>query len=181
MHVRDLDAVDRSDRGPERERGARIVGVDVNLESRRVADDEQRVAEPVEPCLERLAIEALSLDDEHRAVPEARELLVYRVDAEAFRRHRRFGNRLARDDRRHATHDLEQARPARVDDARVAEDVELLLRQLDRALPALDERVEQLARKEIRRRPRLRFLREGADHRQHRPLDRTAYRAIRGV
>ena len=48
VHVRDLDAFDRADRGPERERLAGLVGVDVDLERARIADHEQRVAELLE-------------------------------------------------------------------------------------------------------------------------------------
>ena len=65
---------------PERERASRVVGVDVHLERARVADDEQRVAEPLELRLERVRVEVVALDDEHGAVAEAGELLVDRVE-----------------------------------------------------------------------------------------------------
>ena len=98
MHVRDLDAVDRSDRGPERERGTGIVGVDVNLERRRVADDEQRVAQPLELRLELVPIESVPLDDEDGAMAVAGRLEVDRVVARDLARHLgRRGHRLAGD------------------------------------------------------------------------------------
>ena len=82
VHVRDLDAADRAARGAERERAARIVGVDVHLQRRAVADDEQRVAELLELGFELVGVEALALDDEHGAVAVARQLLVDRFEAE---------------------------------------------------------------------------------------------------
>ena len=70
---------------PSGERPARLVGVDVDLQRARVADDEQRVAERLELGLERVGVEALALDHEHRAVAVARELLVDRLEARAPR------------------------------------------------------------------------------------------------
>ena len=60
-----------------------VVGVDVHLERRRVADDEQRVAEPLELALERVRVEVVALDDEDRAVAVLGQLLVDRVEADA--------------------------------------------------------------------------------------------------
>ena len=51
VHVRDLDLLERADGGAERERRTRLVGVHVHLQRRRVADDEQRVAERLELLL----------------------------------------------------------------------------------------------------------------------------------
>ena len=60
-----------------------IVRVDVHLERGRIADDEQRVAELLELALEPVDVEPLTLDHEHGAVAELRELLVHRLDARA--------------------------------------------------------------------------------------------------
>ena len=49
MHVGDVEARDLADAVEERGRALRLVGVDVDLERVRVADDEHRVAEPLEP------------------------------------------------------------------------------------------------------------------------------------
>ena len=68
VHVRDLDAGENAVRRAAAERGARIVGVHVNAQSGLVSDDEQRVAELADRSFERLPIEAVSLDDEGRAV-----------------------------------------------------------------------------------------------------------------
>src|SRR5581483_6820334 len=76
VHVRDLDSVDRAQARPEREGGARIVGVHVHLQRALVSDDEQRVADLLELLLEPFAIELRALDEEDRAVAVARELLV---------------------------------------------------------------------------------------------------------
>ena len=81
VHVRDLDSLDRARGRAERERGAGVVGVDVHLDRGLVADDEERVAEPLELRLEPVAIERLALDHEDGAVAVARGLEVDRVDA----------------------------------------------------------------------------------------------------
>ena len=105
-----------------------------------VADDEQRVAEPLELLLERVRVELVALDHERRAVAEARQLLVDRLDADAPRLERRRRQLLAGHGRGDAAHELQQPRAARVDDAGVAEDVELLRRARDGLLAAADER-----------------------------------------
>ena len=118
VHVRDLDALDRPDRGAERERAPGLVGVDVHLERGRVADDEQRVAEPLELALERVGVEPLALDHEHRAVAVLRQLLVDGVEARLVRvLGRRLRDRLAGERGGDAADDLEQPGAARVDDA----------------------------------------------------------------
>ena len=81
LHVRDLDSLDRAERSAERERPARLVRVDMDLQSRRIADDEQRVAEALQLVLERARVEALTFDDEHRAVAVLRLLQMDGVDA----------------------------------------------------------------------------------------------------
>ena len=82
VHVRDLDTGDRAARDAERERAPGIVGVHVHLERGAVADDEQRVPERLELGLELVGVELASLDDEHRAVAVARQLLVDRLEPE---------------------------------------------------------------------------------------------------
>jgi hypothetical protein len=57
VHVRDLDTLDRAERGAVRQRSAGLVRVDVDLERGRVADDEKRVAELVQLRLQRLRVE----------------------------------------------------------------------------------------------------------------------------
>src|SRR5439155_12918396 len=108
VHVRDLDPVDRAGRDAERERGARIVRVQVHLQRAAVADDEQRVAEPLELALERVRVELLALDHEDGAVAVARELLVDPLEADLLvSGTRRRGKLLAPQRRRDAAHDLD--------------------------------------------------------------------------
>ena len=97
-----------------------------------VADDEQRVAEPLELALERVGVELVALDEEGRAVAVAGELLVDRVDAGLLGSTagaRAAARRVARGD--DAAHDLGEPGAARVDDAGLAEHVELLRRARD--------------------------------------------------
>ena len=54
--------------GEQRLRGVGVVGVDVDLERRLVADDEDRVADRLEPADEGVALEPLAGDDEVGAV-----------------------------------------------------------------------------------------------------------------
>ncbi len=74
VHVRDLDAFDHADAGPDVERAAGVVRVDVDLERLGVADDEERVAELLELLLDCVAVQPVPFDDERRAVPVLREL-----------------------------------------------------------------------------------------------------------
>ena len=126
-------------------RGARIVGVDVHLERAAIADDEQRVAEPLQLALERVGVERVALDEEGRAVAVARELLVDRVDACLLGvdggRLRRL---LARRRGDHAAQDLGEPCSARVDDPGLAEHVELLGCTHDGGVGALHERAQKL-------------------------------------
>ncbi len=143
MHVRDLDPLDGAHCGAERERRVRVVRVDVRLQRTRVADDHQRVAEPFELALERGLVEVVSLDDERRAVAEARLRLVDRLRRELLLG--RLGRQLlARQRGGDPPDQLDQARAARVDHARLAQDVELLGRACDRLLPAPDNGCEKL-------------------------------------
>ena len=156
--------------------------MDVDLERRRVADDEERVAELLQLGLERLRVEPLALDHEHRAVAELRELLVDRVEARLVGlldggvRDRLAGNR-----RSDAAHDLEQAGSAGVDDTGLAEDGELVGRPRQRLLTALDEPLQQRGRLERGVARVLGLLGQLADHGQHRPLDRPPHGAVRSV
>ena len=109
-----------------------------------VADDEQRVSEPLEPSLERLRVE-LALDHEGRAIAVARELLVRRFDGR-FPQGPSFRERVPGDDRCDSAEELDQPRRPGIDDARLAEDVQLILRLLDDLLPTLDEQLEQRCR-----------------------------------
>ena len=59
-------------------RDAGVVGVHVHLQRGAVADDEQRVAEPLELVLQRVGIEVVALHDEDGAVGVLRQLLVDR-------------------------------------------------------------------------------------------------------
>ena len=181
MHVRDLDAFDDTDRGRERERPSGLVGVHVNLERGRIADDEERVAHLLELGLERGGVEVLALDEEDRAVAVARQLLVDRVERERLRLHGCVRYRLAGHREREAARDLDEPRPAGVDDARVAEDVEHLRRARDGVLPTREHGREQVARRHAAVLLPLRFLGHLADHGQHRPLDGALDRAVRGI
>ena len=178
MHVRDLDLLERSDGGSERKRVARLVGVHVHLHRRRIAHDEQRIAEVGELILQGRAVEPASLDDEDGAIAVARELLVDGAEVQLLL-DRRVGDRLAGDDGRNAADDLEQARAAGVDDAGVPEHVEQLRRSLDRVRPAPHDGGDQLADASFG--VGLGLLRHLADDRQHRPLDRFRHRRVRRV
>ena len=107
----------------------------------------ERVAELLELGLERLAVERVSLDHEDGAVAVARQLEVDRVEPRRLAGDLgRGGHGLAADGsprRRGAS----STRPgaARVDDARLAQNLELLGRAGDRVLPAPHELDEQLA------------------------------------
>ena len=119
VHVRNLDPIDRAGAGADRECGPRVVRVHVHLDRVGVADDEQRVADPIQLLFERVPVEVASLDHEHRAVAVSRELLMDGVEAQMLLDRRGLGKRFAAHGGRHAAHDLHQARPARVDDARI--------------------------------------------------------------
>ena len=181
VHVRDLDPVDRAGVRPDRERGAGIVGVHVHLDGTRVTDDEQRVAELLQLSLERFAVEFLPFDQEHGAVAELRQLLMDRVVAQVLLDPRRLGDRFAGHGRGDAAHELEEACAARVDDTGVFQDLQLLRRAREGVLTAAHQVEEQLAERRLPGRARFGLLRQLADHRQHRPLDGAAHRAVRRV
>ena len=179
VHVRDLDAFDRSETCPDTECASGIVRVDVHLQRFRVADDEQRVTELLHLRLDRIAVEVVAFDHERRAVAVLRELLMNRVDVQLFAFERRVGQTFAGDSRSDAAHDLEQTRSARVDDSRLAEDGELFGRARDGLLPAPDEPREQLRDVVVVR--VLALFRQFTDDGEHRSLHRLAYGAIGGV
>ncbi len=173
VHVRDLDAADHAARDPERQRAAGIVGVHVHLERARVADDEQRVADPLQLALETVGVEPVALHHEDGAVAVLRELLVDRLDAELAIVHRRLRQRRAVERRRNAADDLDQAGGARIDDSCLAEHRQHVARPLDRVVPARDDRLQVS--------PVLRGVRHRGDRGEHRPLDRLLDRAVGGI
>ncbi len=69
-HVGDVEVGDDARVGEQRRRGVGIVGVDVDLERRLVADDQHRVAEPLELGDEAALLEPGAGDGEVRAVAE---------------------------------------------------------------------------------------------------------------
>ena len=129
----------------ERDRGLGLVGVDVDLEGRLVADDEDRVAEALEPRQVLARRQAGAGDDEVRAVAEAAVLVVGQAEARRLLvvdlGHRGRVAAQAGDD---AGEDQDQAVAAGVDDARVAQHLELLGGALDRPLAVLDRPLEHL-------------------------------------
>ena len=142
-----------------------------------VSDDKQRVAESFVLGLERVRIE-FSLDHEGGAIAKPRELLVRRLDRCSLHR-RLLGQRLSGDDGRDPTQQLDEARGAGVDDAGLAQNVELLLRASDGFFSAGHQELEQLGDRP--RLLRLGGLRKRADRGQHRPFDRLAHRPVGGV
>ena len=126
VHVLDVDLLDHAHARAERERGTRLVRVEVHLDGAAGADDEERVAEAPELLLEPLGVDLVALDEERRAVAEARKLLVDRLARNRLEKRRRLRERLAADVRGDPTDDLEQAGGARVHDAGLPQDVELL-------------------------------------------------------
>ena len=114
------------ERGAECERPAGVVGVNVHLERRRVADDEERVADPLELGLERVGVQALALDDEDRAVAELGQLEVDRIEADGVRLDGRVRDLLPGGAVDHPARDLDETCAPGVHDAGVAKDVEHL-------------------------------------------------------
>ena len=121
-----------------------IVGVHVNAESGLVSDDEQGVAELADRSFERLAIEAVSLDDEGRAVAVLRQLAVHGVEPERLFLGRCW-QRFARDLGGDPADELDEPGAAGVDDTRLAEHVEQLRRSGERRLSALEGDPQELS------------------------------------
>ncbi len=170
VHVRDLEAADRTARDTERQSAAWIIGVNVHLERALVADDEQRITDLLELGLERRQVEIVTLDDEDRAVAKAGKLLVNRVEADPFFKDWRVGKRLAGDDRGDPAHDLDEPCRTGVDDARLAQHGQELARLRDRLVADRDDLGQ--------RQPALGGVSQRADRGQHRPLDRFLHRPV---
>src|SRR5439155_4139080 len=139
VHVRDLDPVDHAGPSPRRERAARLIGVDVNLQRFGIYYDEQRIAELLELVLDPVAVEIVALDHEGRAVAVGRELLVNGLDVELLAFRRRFGQGLAGRRGSKTTHDFEQARAPCVDNSSLPQHLEPLRRPRDGLFPTPDE------------------------------------------
>ena len=180
-HVADLDAgtVDDPDRAAEVERPLGLVRVDVHLGDRLVARHEERVAQRLEPAVERVEIERLALDHEDRAVAVLRLLVVDRLLRQLLRDVGHLGERLARQLVEDAAHELEEPRAARIDDTGLAELVEHLGRPLDGVLAARDDPGERLGDRERTHRRQLGLLGHLADHREHRSLHGDLDRLVR--
>ena len=167
---------------PSAERGAGIVGVDVHLQRGLVADDHQRVAELLELAPRARGVEPLALDDEDGAVAVAGELLVDRVDADVLEPGRK---RAAAPRRSPPRSGRGRARASPAPPASTTPASRRISRYCGvRASASSPRRTSARSRSrdgQVGRRPRLRLLGELADHRQHRPLDRLAHRAVGGV
>ena len=153
VHVLHVHLLDHADRGGERERGTGLVRVQMHLDGAAAADDEQRVAQLQELRLERRPGRRVALDEERRAVAELRQLQVDRLDRDRLEQGRRLRELLAADVGGDAAHDLEQARAARVDDACLLEDVELLGRRRERHLAGGEQVGERVLDGRVARRP----------------------------
>jgi dihydroxyacetone kinase-like predicted kinase len=111
----------------------------VDLERRFVADDEDRVAEALEPRQVLARVEAAAGDDEVGAVAEAAVLVVGAAEARRLLVvHLRHLGPVAAQAGDDAGEDQHQAVAAGVDDAGLAQHLELLRRALDRLLAVLD-------------------------------------------
>ncbi len=181
VHVRDLDALDHAERRAQGQRASGIVRVHVHLERGRVADDEQRVADLLEAALERVLVEPLALDDEHRAVAVLRELLVDRIEPERLRLDRRLGELLTDRTVDHPACDLDEPGTARVHDPRIAQDVEHLGRSREGVLPAREHDLQQLVGTQVAMLLPLALLGHLADDGEHRPLHGPLHRPVRRV
>ena len=94
----------------------------------RVADDEERVTEPLELVLERVGVERIALDHEDGAVAVLGELLVHRLERQGGLLDGRLRDDLTGDGGPHAADDLEQPCAAGVDDAGLLQDREQIRR-----------------------------------------------------
>ena len=93
VHVGDGDPVDRAHDHGGRDGRARVVGVDVHLDERRLADHEEAVAHREQGLLEALAVDAVALDEKRRAVAVSRLLEMHRLEPDRARRWRRSAPR----------------------------------------------------------------------------------------
>ena len=181
LHVRDLDAFDRTDPCSESERGAGIVGVDVDLQRARITNDEQRVTELLQLTFELLGVERFPFDDENGAVAVARLLEMDRVEA----CRRLIGDRLRESLTGGAggepPRDLQQACTARVDDACGLQHREQLGRARDSLLPARNHAPQELDLRQCEHIRLLTLLRHLADNSEHRSFYGAPHGAVGGI
>ena len=198
-HVGDVEVGHLADPVEDRDRGLGLVGVDVDLEGDVVADDEDRVAEPLQAGQVLAVAEAAAGDDEVGAVAVAAVLVVGQAAA----------RRLVVGDLRHlgpvaaqpgddAGEDQDEAVAAGVDDAGFAQHLELLGGAGDGALAVGDRPLEDLGEDrvlllfgDVAAEPLLLLLEVGelagervghlAEDGQHRPLGRLPDRVVGGV
>ena len=168
--------------------------MDVDLERRLVAHDQDRIPELLQHRCERAAIEARPGDDEVGAVAEPAVLVVRAgVGRRGVVRHLQRGVDVAAQPGDHAGEDHHQTVRPRVHHAGLAQDLELLRRTGHRRLSVphgvLEELGEQrilLGRASVGREADLLHVGEAtrdrgrhfAEHRQHRPLGRLAHRFV---
>ena len=118
--------------------------MDVDLDQRRVAYHEERVAERLEVVAQRLRIEALPLDEEDRAVPVARSLVVDSLLGELVELDRKLRQRLAGETVVEATEDLDEPGASRVDHTALSQDGQLLRGACDRGFAGGDHPCQRL-------------------------------------
>ncbi len=137
-HVGDVEVGDRAGALEQGHRRLRRVGVDVDLQRRLVADDEDRVAEALQPRQEVPRGEAAAGDDEVGAVAEAAVLVVGEAAARRLVVSHLGQLVVAAQGGDDPGQNQHQAVAAGVDDAGLAQHLELLRRARHRALAVLD-------------------------------------------
>ena len=171
--------------------------MDVDLEGRLVSDDEDGVAEFLEPWPEGATVEAHAGDDEVRAIAVAAVLVVRaRIARGRVVRHPGRDGGVSAQARDHAGEDHDEAVGPGVDDAGLAQDLELIGSPGDRGLPLADRVLEQFRQQDILldgtgvgREPDLVHVGEAAGDRvrhlaedgQHRSLRRLPYGFVRRI
>ena len=178
VHVRDLDALEDSERRSRAQCCSGIVRVDVSLQRGRVADHEQGVAERRQVPLERRCVESVARDDEDGAVAEARGLLMDRIGRDRFGL-RDLGERLAGQMGGDPANDLDETGGPSVHDSRLAENLELVAGLRDGLVTSPDELREQLGQLGVV--VSLRLLGERAAHGEDRSFDRLSHRGVRRI
>ncbi len=196
VHVGDVEAGDLADGLEQRRRPARVVGVDVHAQSAVVTHHENGVPDLLQQRHESPAVEPLASDGEVRAVAEARRLVLGMVQ----RRRRvlvlELGGVLAAQRGEAAGEDDGQPVRTRVDDARFAQNRELVGTALDGLRAGLEGTLEHRGQQLVllggrgggSQAPRVHVsevVRHAARHRpdggEHRPLGGIAYRGVRRV
>ena len=197
-HVGDIEPRHLAADGSEdRHRAVGIVGVDVDLQRRLVADDQHGVADLLESGDEIVALQPRAGDGEVRAVAELARLVLRQMEvADGRDLVRQRGRILAAQRGDEAGDDHRQAIRAGVDDAGLAQDRELLGPAGDGLLAGLESALEDvgqhrvlLRRVDVGIQPRRRHVRDvagqpvrhRADGGQHRPLGGVADRLVGGV